>query len=203
MKQDEIKLIALDGYGIVISRGYPDSMAVVAKITGLPQNLLFEVIYKKYFNQAALRKITQKQAWQLPVKELNLPLTWQELRKIHMDLFKINKPAYDLAQKLRKKYKTILLSKNTRSQLAGTKKKLPKLLTGFDDIINTWEYNLPKASKETINFLCRRYRVKPEEILFADDQEINLAEAKKMGVKTIYYKNFPQFKRELYKYVKL
>jgi len=197
----KIKLIVLDGYGIILSRGYPDTVEMIARKTKMPEKILFEVIYKKYFNQAALRKITQKQAWQLPVKELKLPMSWQALRKIHMDLFRINQPAYALAQKLRKNFKTIILSKNTRSQLSDTKKKFPQLAKGFDDVINTWEYNLPKASKQTINFLGRRFKVKPGEILFADDQRDNLVEPKKLGVKTVYYKNFKQFKKELSQYL--
>ncbi|OGY45924.1 MAG: hypothetical protein A3J65_04045 [Candidatus Buchananbacteria bacterium RIFCSPHIGHO2_02_FULL_45_11b] len=199
MFKNKIKLIALDGYGILLSRGYPQTVAVIAKKTGLPEKWLFDVIYKKYFNQAALKKITQKQAWESAVKELKLPMSWQALRALHLGLFKINQPAFRLAKELKKKYKVIMLSKNTRSQFADTKKKLPAVWRELE-AINTWEYNLPKASKETINFLCQRYRVKPQEILLADDQAVNLAAAKKMGVKTIFYKNFKQFKKELEKY---
>lgn len=73
----------------------------------------------------------------------------------------------------------------------------------LDDVINTWEYSLPKASRQTIQFLCQRFGVKPDEILFADDQLDNLVEPKKAGVKIIYYKNFGQFKKELQRYIQL
>jgi FMN phosphatase YigB (HAD superfamily) len=180
-----------------MSRGYPDTAEVLAKRFNIPKGKIHKILYSKYFNQAAGRKITQKKAWQLAAKELNLPLSWQETRDLHIGLIKVNKPVFDLAKKLRKKYVTLMLSKNTRSQFFASKNKLPYVWKGFDFAINTWELNLPKASKKTILTLAKRFKVKPSEILYIDDQEDNLVEPKKLGVKTIFYQNFYQFRKEL------
>jgi FMN phosphatase YigB (HAD superfamily) len=59
--------------------------------------------------------------------------------------------------------------------------------------------NLPKASKKTINEICRRFKVRPQEILYIDDQQTNLNQPKRMGVETIYYQSFNQLKRDLMK----
>lgn len=198
-----IKLIIFDAYGPILSRGYPDTIDVLAKKVKIPKKKLFDVIYKKYFNMAAERKITQKEAWQKPVEELNLSMTWQELWQLHLGLFTINQPVFKIAKKVRKDYKTLMLSKNTRSQFAACKKKFPYVWQSFDKVINTWELGLPKASKKTILEVSRRFKVKPFEMLFIDDQKANLIEARKMGVKTIFYQNFNQFKRDLKKYIDL
>lgn len=204
MKQPKIKLIIFDAYGPILSPGYPETInGLVKKGIKIPKEKLFDVIYKKYFNQAAQRQITQKQAWQLPAKELNLSMTWQELRDFHYSLFRINQPVFNLAKKLRKNYKTLLLSKNTRSQFAFCKKKFPEVWQNFDKVINTWELGLPKASKETILELVKRFKIKPPEMLFIDDQQTNLVELEKMGGKTIFYQNFKQFKKEFDQIIKL
>ena len=203
MKQDKIKLVVLDGYGVVFSRGYPDTVKALAKRVKLPEKILQEVIYNKYFNLAAERKITQKQAWRLTVKELALPVSWQELRDLHLGLLRINQPAFQLARKILRKYLTIILSKNTRSQFQATKKKFPLVWRSFDAMINTWELGLPKASQKTISLIAERFKVKPEEILYIDDQKANLVAPKKMGVKTIFYQNFNQFKKDLKLYLDL
>ena len=67
-------------------------------------------------------------------------------------------------------------------------------------MINTWELGLPKASRKTINVITKRFKVKPSEIIYIDDQESNLVEARKMGIKTIFYQNFKQFKKEFDRY---
>lgn len=195
--KNKIKLIIFDCYGPILSPGYPDTIRELSKRFKIPQNELFKIFYTKYFNQAAERKITQKEAWQKPVEHFNLPITWQEVVRIHIGLLKINKPFLDLAIKLRKNYKTLMLSKNTRSQFILTKKKFPKVWQSFDKVINTWELGLPKASPVTIKEVCRIFRVKPAEILYIDDQQSNLVEPKKMGVTTIFYKNLAQAKKEL------
>ena len=68
------------------------------------------MIYKKYFNQAALEKITEEAGLAAAGKRAESAADLAGIEE-YMDLFKINKPAYNLAQKLRKKYKTILLAK--------------------------------------------------------------------------------------------
>jgi len=159
------------------------------------------IMYKKYCNLAAERKITQKRAWQLTAKELDLPIKWQELRKIHMGLIEINQPVLRIVRQLRKHYLTVILSKNMRSQFSAVKKRFPQVWRDFTAVINTWELGLPKASKKTILVLAKKFQVKPAEILYIDDQKDNLVEPKKLAVKTIFYKNFKQFKRELSEYI--
>ncbi|MBN1778700.1 MAG: HAD hydrolase-like protein [Candidatus Buchananbacteria bacterium] len=199
MIRRKIKLVILDGNGIILSRGYPDTVKALAQKFKISEELLHQVLYKKYFNQAAERKISQKKAWQKSVEDLKLPISWQKLRDWHLGLLKINEPAFEFAKKIRREYKTIILSKNTRSQMIVIKKRFPQIWSSFDAVINTWELGLPKASKATILLLAQRFKVKPDEIIYADDQKNNLVEAKKMGVKVIYYQNLSQFKKEFYK----
>ncbi|MFH2097524.1 MAG: HAD hydrolase-like protein [bacterium] len=202
MKKNKIKLLIFDGYGVVMASGYPNTCREVSKITGVSAKKIFEVMYKKYFNMAALRKISQVEAWQMTINELKLPITRQKLAKLHMDLLTVRPRDLKFVRSLRKKYPTLLLSKNTRSQFTDTKKKNPIVWKSFDYIINTWELGLPKASRKTINFIAKRFKIKPSEMLYVDDQEGNLVEAKKMGVTTILYKNHSQFKRDVLKALK-
>ena len=111
-----------------------------------------------------------------------------------------NKSVLQLANKLKKDYKILLLSKNTRSQFKDVNNKFPELKKVFGkDTMNIWEYNLPKAGKKTIELICKKYNVKPKEILYIDDLQQNLDDPKQLGVKIILYKNFNQIKKEMNK----
>ncbi|MDD5071888.1 MAG: HAD-IA family hydrolase [Patescibacteria group bacterium] len=198
-----IKLIIFDCYGLVLNEGYPNTAKVLAKKYGGRWQDYHKIFYYKYFNLAATRKITQKEAWQKAIKHFNLPISWQKARDLHYNLMKLDKRAVKLNQELNKKgYTTLLLSKNTRSQMADVSKKFG-LKKVFKNIINTWELNLPKASEETLSLVLRRFKVKPEEVVYIDDQENNLADARKMGIKTILIKNFKNMKKELEKELKI
>lgn len=196
-----IKLVVFDLYGLILSSGYPDTSRYLAKLYGGQPEKYQAIMYKKYFNLAATRKITQKQAWVLAVRELGLPISWQKVRTIHYKLMTMDKRLISLSQKLETKgYTVLVLSKNTRSQLADNCQRF-KIKKIFKHVINTWELNLPKASEETLQVVLQRFKVKPQEVIYADDQEANLIDAKRMGIKTIFVKNYPQFKRELDKYL--
>jgi len=192
-----IKLIIFDCYGLILNEGYPNTSKALAKRFGGKWQDYQEIMYKKFFNQAATRQISQKAAWQKTVEHFDLPITWQQLRDLHYNLFKIDNRVVKLNQELNKKgFKTLLLSKNTRSQFSYACKKFG-LKNKWKNIINTWELNLPKASKETLQVVLKKFKVKPEEIIYADDQMSNLTDAQAMGIKTILVKSFAQFKKEL------
>lgn len=202
MKKSKIKLIIFDAYGVCLTGGYSTTCKFLAKKFRKNWKEIYNIVYTKYFNQAALKKISQDDAWLKAIKELNLPININNLKKKHYDLMGINKSVLSLASELEKNYRILLLSKNTRSQLRDINNRFPEIKKVFGkNIINTWEHNLPKASGETVEFVCERYHVKPQEIIYTDDQQSNLDVAHKMGIKTILYKNFRQFKKELNDYL--
>lgn len=192
-----IKLVIFDCYGLILNEGYPNTSKELAKRFGGKWQDYHKIMYSKYLNQAAVRQITQKEAWVKSAKKLQLPISWQKLRDIHYRLMKVDKRVYAVNRALTKAgYTTLMLSKNTRSQLADTSKRFG-FKKEFKNIINTWELNLPKASKKTLRMILKRFKVKPAEVIYADDQEANLVDAKEMGIKTIFVKNYKQFKRDL------
>ena len=192
----EIKLVIFDAYGVVLTGGYPPTMKYLAKKFKRNWKELYAVIYTKYFNMAAERKITQAKAWEKAVKELKLPATWQEVRMIHYSLIGLNKPIISFIKKI--DTNILLLSKNTRSQFHDSNKKLG-FRKYFKNVLNTWELRLPKASEKTCRYIFKKFNIKPDEVIYIDDKEQNLEAAKKLGVHTILYKNFSQFKKEFYK----
>lgn len=197
-----MKLIIFDAYGVVLSGGYPPTSKWLAKKFNRDWQEIYAVIYKKYFNLAAEKKITQQEAWSKTIEELNLPITVTELKKVHYKLMGVNRRVLNKAAELKRSFHVLLLSKNTRGQFADINHKFPQLKSVFGkNIINTWEYDLPKASIETMNMVFFRFGVKPDEVVYIDDQDSNLEPARQMGVRTILYVNFDSFLKLLNGYL--
>jgi len=202
MPKSKIKLIIIDYYGVLTLGSYKDTCLWLVKKYKLDYDYVYKVVYHKYFTPATLGKITEKQSFELPAKELGLKENWRELRAKHMSFQKKNKPVFNYILKLQKAWFTVLLlSKNTPQQFNEALKKIGTRIY-FKNIINTFDLKLPKASAKTIKYVLKKFKVKPEQAIMIDDQDFNLVEAKKLGVKTIYYKNFKQFKKELDSYLK-
>jgi len=192
-----IKLIIFDAYGVVITGGYPFTAQKVAKRFKINEQKAYKIIYG-FFNQAAERKISQKFAWEKAVQALNLPITGEELKQIHYSTFGLNRSILPMIKNWQKQeIKTLLLSKNTRPQFKDINDTFPELRKTFGkNIINTWELRLPKASKATMLYLFKRYKVKGNEVVMIDDQLQNLIEAKKLGVKSLVYKGLRELKKK-------
>jgi len=194
----DVQLILFDSYGVVLHGGYPSTCKALARKYNKDWKGLYELFYKKHFNMAAERRITQQAAWERSIKEADIPISVGEVKKIHYGFMSPNKDVMRLAARLQKKYTTVLLTKNTRTQLRDARNKIPDIDRVFGGrIINTWEYGLPKASAKTIRFVCERYKVKPQEIIYIDDQKENLVEPKKLGVHIIHFQDFKQLQDAL------
>jgi FMN phosphatase YigB (HAD superfamily) len=197
MPKHKIKLIIVDFYGVMTLGSYKETCLWLSSKYDIDYDYLYKVVYHKYFCQAAAKKISEKKSFELPAEKLGLGETGEELRKKHLSFQKLNKPVFNLCRKLQKDgYKFLLLSKNTPQQFEHALKKT-KIRKYFKNIINTFDIGYDKSSAQTINYVLKKFEVKPNEALMIDDQDFNLAEPKRVGAKTILYKNFKQFRKEL------
>lgn len=197
MTQSTIKLIIVDLYGVLTRGTYRDTCRWLARRYRRDITRLHDVLYFKYFTLASLGKITEQQSFTLAIRELNLPLGWRTLRRKHLSFQRLNLSVFRYCRSLQRRgYTVVLLTEKTRPQLAATIKKL-SLERYFPVIINTLDLRLPKASAQTIRRVLQRFQVQPAEAVMVDEQAANLAGAKALGVKTVHYKNFKQFRREL------
>lgn len=196
-KSQKIKLFLFDFTGVVVSGGHFWMAKKMGRRFRRDPKELYAVFYTKYFNLLAVKKVTEKESWTKPIAELRLPLGWQEARKIYLDSHKLKTQVVKLADTLRSQgYRVVLLSKNHRPYLEHEKKQF-HLKKHFEVIINTQDLNLPKMSPATLQYVLKRFKVKPGEIIYIDDQEANLTPAAKNGVHTILFTTFPEVQRKI------
>ena len=193
----QIKLIIIDFYGVMTKGSYKETCQWLSKKYKLDYDYLYDIVYHKYFSKAAVGKLGELESFELPAKELGFKETGKELREKHLSFQKLRKPVFNLCKELQKKgYIILLLSKNTWGQFDYALRKM-NIRRYFKNIINTFDLGYSKSSPKTIKYVLKKFKVKPEETIMVDDQDFNLVEPKKMGVKTILYKDFKQFKKEL------
>lgn len=191
-----------DAHGVVFNGGYKHTARVVAERFEKNVDDVYAIMYTQYVNQAVMREITQEEAWDMTVADLHLPITGETLRDIHYELLSSNTPMLEFAEQLRGKgYVIMILSKNTSVQMADNLRDNPKVVEVFgqENIINTWELHLPKASKETMEWVTDHFNVTYDEMLYIDDQEANLEIPKELGVTTIFFRNNEQVFSEVNK----
>jgi FMN phosphatase YigB (HAD superfamily) len=199
--KSRIKLIIIDLYGVMSHGSYKDTCKWLAKKYKRNYPNVYKIVYHKYFNAAAVGKISEQEFYQGFIDELGLKENWKAMRAKHLSFQTLNKQVLKLTRELQAQgYKILLLSKNIPYDFIWTVKKF-SLRRYFKHIINTYDLGLPKASPKTMKYVLRKFKVKPHEVVFVDDQPFNLPAAQKMGVSAFLYKNFRGFRNKLERFL--
>ena len=69
----------------------------------------------------------------------------------------------------------------------------------FDVVVSSYNLKISKPNPEIFYHTLEKLNVKPEEAIFIDDREINTEAAKALGITSILFKDFKQFKKDLTK----
>jgi putative hydrolase of the HAD superfamily len=124
----------------------------------------------------------------------------KEVFEATVDHFAPSGPVYDLAKSLREQsIRTGILS-NTLS-VAAESLRSKGMYEGFDPVLLSCETNMAKPELEYYQLAIDRLGVKPEEIIFVDDQSICLEPAKVLGMKTVLAENPEQIVRGVNKLI--
>lgn len=133
----------------------------------------------------------------------NLKISKKELIKIYSQVyaqeFKQNQELLKKAFELKKVgYKIAVLS----DQWHLSKESLipEKIYKNFNIVIASCETGIRKPNPEIYKLVLKKLKIKPKQALFIDNQKWNISPAKKLGMKTILFKNNKQlFENKIWK----
>jgi len=152
------------------------------------------------YAQAIEGKISKKQALSIMAKDLETSSENLEslFVKAYRKYFKRNNKLFDLAFSIRKKgYKIAILS--DQWWVSEEALMLSKDTRKFNASIVSCEVGFRKPNPKIYKIALQKLKVKPTEAIFVDNQEWNITPAKKLGFKTILFKNNKQTIKELKK----
>lgn len=108
-------------------------------------------------------------------------------------------PPYKLLNKLKKYYRILILSNNQKNWPQKFAKKTKINLKGIP-FINSAKVGMRKPDLKIYQYAIKKYKLKPKETVFIDDQKKNLIPAKKLGIRTIWYRqDIAKLKKDLKK----
>lgn len=96
-------------------------------------------------------------------------------------------------------YKTCVCTNNNGIRLPILMKRF-NLQGDFDVIVSSHEIGYTKPSKEIFGKLLEKLAVKPQELIYSDDNPNRLSGASELGIVTFVFENFNQFAARLKEY---
>jgi epoxide hydrolase-like predicted phosphatase len=137
----------------------------------------------------------------LRIAAKHLGITQDKLKKVYFaslrETFRLNKKLLVIIKSIRKNYKTAILS----NQWAISQKALinKNITSNFDVSVFSHLVGTRKPEKKIYLIALKRLKLKPEECIFIDDLKETLIPARKLGMKTIQFRNNVQVVRDLRK----
>jgi len=132
----------------------------------------------------------------------NLNMDSKKIEKLYFKAYKKNfnqnKILYKKAFELKKQgYKIAILS--DQWHLSKEPVMLKKYSKKFDEAIASCDVGMRKPNSKIYKLVLNKLKIKPFEAIFIDNQEWNIKPAKKLGLKTILFKDNQQCFKELKK----
>ncbi len=167
--------------------------SLYAKKFGADQYKFKKAILENWF-KARVNEISSKEFWENLAGFLKTDA--KALRKDFMNFFGFRQEALELAKELKKNYKIAMLSNQIEDWLEEAIEK-HGLRQVFDVIVTSYESRLAKPDLAIYRKTVEELGVKPKECVYIDDMKKNIPPAKKLGMKTVLFKDVEQLKKEL------
>jgi len=207
--KSKVKAIIFDVCGVLALDKYPDAEKYNRKVLGVHEYVAkkLKISLDQYFDSIDT-DYTKSMAGEISeekvVKEIatNLKITPKKLRKLYLGAykshFKQNKKLFEELSKLEKQgYVLAVLS--DQWHLSEDPLMPHKLYKRFGVLIVSCDVGLRKPNPKIYKFALKKLKLKPSQTVFVDNQEWNLKPAKKLGMKTILFKNNKQLFKDLNK----
>lgn len=100
-----------------------------------------------------------------------------------------------MALKLKNNYRVALLSNMDIFRVRANRKR--NMFSYFDTAVLSADVGYMKPEKEIFEILLKKLDVKPNEVVFVDDNEKNLRMAKRFGMEVVLFRNYEQMVSDL------
>lgn len=111
-----------------------------------------------------------------------------------------NREVLDYILELKRNFKIVLFS-NNYEDLFTHYQELYDFKKYFDFTFSSSAIGHKKPEPEAFQHVLRELNANPDEVVFVDDKEKNVVGASDLGIPTVHFKNYQQFKSEMEKII--
>jgi len=196
-----IKAIIFDSGGVMVKY----SGKVLRKNLSMHLNVNREKLWKAYktvISEFVRGKISEREFWKRVAKQIGITISQNKWKNFLENEFRdwavTDEKMKELAVSLKMAgYKIALLSNTIKPHVRYAKKRGWYKI--FPIKVFSCEVGFEKPDREIYLLILKKLKVKPEEAIFIDNRKTYVNGARKLGIKTILFKNINQLKKDLAK----
>ncbi len=196
---NSIKAICFDLDGVYFTpKGKNSFHQALITEYGASKEVVDELMYRSPEMAKLVRgQITATDFWNRVREITSIAAPDKELTERWVRDYEVDANVKSAVTKAKEKgYKTCVCTNNNAIRLPILVERF-NLADDFDAIVSSHEIGQTKPNKEIFEALLKSVDVKPEELIYSDDNPDRLAGASALGINTFVFENFDQFKDKL------
>jgi HAD superfamily hydrolase (TIGR01509 family) len=182
-----IKTVVIDLGGVLFSEGKSIALDNLASRHGYDRTLVGAILSSP--QSISLRKglMSDEDFWQWVQQQLPSSYDSRLIKQEWYDGYILDQDVYELIASLRKKYSIIAFSGNIKSRIDFIEAKY-RFRHLFDIEVYSFDFHLTKPEREFVEVMIKKSAVRPEEIVYIDDNDSYAKPARELGVNVIIYR---------------
>ncbi|MBU0461891.1 MAG: HAD family phosphatase [Nanoarchaeota archaeon] len=195
----KIKIVLFDVGGVLLNDIFPSIGDLVEKNYSIDPDA-FHPVRRKYWPKHLLGRSTISEFFSSICDELKLPQNAaDDILKKSYSFLKQNKETLEVVKGMKqKKMKLGILSNNSKEWAYYSLDKF-HLRDYFDEIFLSCDLHMGKPFPNIYQHIIEKLRLKPEQILFIDNKDVNISAAEKLGMQGIVFHDAGQLRDDLVK----
>ena len=194
------KTIIFDFGGVLGSDAdeWTKSFKRIPEMTGLNPDELQD-IWRRHWKEVKIGKKELRAVFEDMAMHSKKRVAVSSLEEAYIKGISINQKVLDFAKEIKQKgFDTAILA-NESKQAMEEKIKRFGLNRLFSKIYCSADLGMAKPNKDIFEYALKDLGKKEQDVIFIDNQEINVEMANSLGIKTIHFKGIGQLKKELTK----
>jgi putative hydrolase of the HAD superfamily len=131
-------------------------------------------------------RITPRGFYEKALEVLQVTLGYEDFFALYNDVFTLNPEVVATLNRLKPKYRMVMLSNTDVMRFGFIKDRFPEVLL-FDEYVLSYEVGRTKPHRRVYEIAVDKSEVSPNECLFIDDRQENIEAARQLGIQTIHY----------------
>lgn len=194
-----VKAVIFDFGGVLAEEGFREGLKVVAIKNGLDPEEFFKIAEEMIYKTGYLTGMTdEKNYWNALREKTGIKGSDKELREEILKRFVLRAEMLEYIKKIKANgFITAILSDQT-DWLDEINGKTP-FYHYFDYVFNSFKIKKGKRDPSVFRDVCLSMKLKPEEVVFVDDNMGHVRRASGEGLNTVLFTNADDFAKEMNK----
>ena len=169
----------------------------LARISGVFEARVHDLVFGRDLERMYDRgKMSSTGFYHTVVKSLGIEMPFEEFRDIWTGIFTANTEVCRIIEKLKKRYRLILLS-NTNEMHFDYVLRTFEILSAFDDYVLSYRVGERKPHPNVYAAALERAGCPASECVYVDDMEEYVGAARRLGIHALVFRNAQQLEEDL------